>query len=74
MADGDVRLPTTVPRLRVARLDRRSGALAALLALAHWGGGLTDYEVRAVQRLAVPEYGPPAEIEQSAKRYSAAAN
>ncbi len=58
LADGDDTLPTTVPRLRVARLDRQAGVLDAVLALALRPGGLLDDDVRLALQHAVPEYGP----------------
>ena len=57
LADGDDTLPTTVPRLRVARLDRQAGVLDGVLWLAQQSGGLADHDVRVALRHAVPGYG-----------------
>ena len=57
LADGDDTLPTTVPRLRVARLDRQAGVLDDVLLLAQQPGGLADHDVRVALRHAVPGYG-----------------
>ena len=57
LADGDDTLPTTVPRLRVARLDRQACVLDGVLWLAQQSGGLADHDVRVALRHAVPGYG-----------------
>ena len=56
LADGDDMLPTTVPRLRVARLDRQAGLLHELLARAQCPGSLSDDKVRLALQQAIPEY------------------
>ena len=58
LANADDTLPTTVPRLRVARLDHQAGMLVDLLALARRPGDTPDVETRAALQRAVPEYGP----------------
>jgi FlaA1/EpsC-like NDP-sugar epimerase len=56
LADGDDTLPTTVPRLRVARLDRQAGGVGELLALAQRAGSTVCDDVRGALQTAVPEY------------------
>ena len=56
LAGGDDTLPTTVPRLRVARLGRQAGGVDELLALALRAGSLADDGVRGALQTAVPEY------------------
>ena len=58
LADGDDTLPTTVPRLRVARLHRQAGPLHELLSRAQRSGSLFDDEVRLALQRAIPEYLP----------------
>jgi FlaA1/EpsC-like NDP-sugar epimerase len=58
LADSDRTLPTTVPELRIAVLQRDDGRIDELLDLAGSDSAPTsDAEVRAALRLAVPEYG-----------------
>jgi FlaA1/EpsC-like NDP-sugar epimerase len=68
LADGDDTLPTTVPRLRVARLDRQAGVLDAVLTLAHRPGSLFDDEVRFALQQSVPEYGPELQLGLDSRR------
>ena len=58
LADGDDTLPTAVPRLRVARLDRQAAPLHELLSQAQRPGRLSDDEVRLALQQAIPEYPP----------------
>jgi FlaA1/EpsC-like NDP-sugar epimerase len=58
LADADDTVPTAVPRLRIARLDGRSGGVDDLLAWATAPGATASDEVRSRLRLAVPEYQP----------------
>ena len=58
LADGDDTLPTTVPRLRVARLDQQAGLLHELLARAQCPRSLFDDDVRLALQQAIPEYLP----------------
>ncbi|MBA4177906.1 MAG: hypothetical protein C0505_15320 [Leptothrix sp. (in: Bacteria)] len=58
LADADDTLPTAVPRLRVAQLDRQAGALCEVLVLAHRSGNLPDDDARVAFQRSVPEYGP----------------
>lgn len=56
LADSDATLPTTVPRLRVARLEPQGGSIDALLRAAT--EPLDDAGVRALLQRSVPEYRP----------------
>jgi FlaA1/EpsC-like NDP-sugar epimerase len=56
LADSDDTLPTTVPRLRVARLDRHADGVGDLLALAQRAGSTACEDVRGALQTAVPEY------------------
>ncbi len=56
LADADDTLPTAVPRLRVARLDRMAGTLQALPPLAEQGGALADADARRWLQATVPEF------------------
>lgn len=56
LADTDATLPTTVPRLRVARLEPPGGSIEALLRAAT--EPLGDSGVRALLQRSVPEYRP----------------
>jgi FlaA1/EpsC-like NDP-sugar epimerase len=56
LADSDATLPTTVPRLRVARLEPQGGSIEALLRAAT--EPLDDAGVRALLQRSVPEYRP----------------
>jgi FlaA1/EpsC-like NDP-sugar epimerase len=65
LADGDDTLPTAVPRLRVARLDRQAAPLHELLSRAQQLGSLPDDEVRLALQQAIPEYAPKATLIKS---------
>ena len=58
LAAADDTLATTVPRLRVARLQDRAEGLAGLLAWAAACGAAADAEVQRRLRVAVAEYRP----------------
>jgi FlaA1/EpsC-like NDP-sugar epimerase len=59
LADADDTEPTTVPRLRVARLAGRPGGVRELLAWAAAAGQPGDQAVREHLMTAVPEYRAP---------------
>jgi FlaA1/EpsC-like NDP-sugar epimerase len=56
LADADTSVPTSVARLRVARLDRQPVPQGPLLELAQLGTPVDDDTVRAALERAVPEY------------------
>ncbi len=58
LAAADDTLPTPVPRLRIARLDREGGEVAPLLRWAADADAATDDETRERLRRVVPEYRP----------------
>jgi FlaA1/EpsC-like NDP-sugar epimerase len=59
LADTDATLPTTVPRLRLAQLDRQGAPIGELLqALQAAPAALADGDVRTLLRRWVPEYRP----------------
>jgi FlaA1/EpsC-like NDP-sugar epimerase len=59
LADNDATLPTTVPRLRLAQLDRQGAPIGELLqALQAAPAALADGDVRTLLRRWVPEYRP----------------
>ncbi|MGN6527456.1 MAG: polysaccharide biosynthesis protein [Burkholderiaceae bacterium] len=58
LADTDATLPTSIARLRIARLESQPGEFDALLRLAAEAGALSDAEVRQQLMAAVPEYKP----------------
>ena len=58
LADKDDTLPTTVPQLRIARLEDRTEGLAALLAWAETRASLGDAEVQDRLRQLLAEYRP----------------
>jgi FlaA1/EpsC-like NDP-sugar epimerase len=60
LASGDDTLPTPVPRLRIARLDRQPGDVSALLRWASEAPRRSDEQTRARLREVVPEYQPAA--------------
>ena len=60
LADADDTLPTSVPRLRVARLAGPDGSVSELLAWAQQAGHPSQDEVRLHLRSVVGEYGPAA--------------
>jgi len=60
LADADNTLPTSVPRLRIARLAEESGEIEALLRWAAATDLARDIEVREMLRQVVAEYRPAA--------------
>ncbi len=60
LADSDRTLPTTVPELRIARLQHEEGRIETLLAFADAATPSDDAAVREALREAVPEYQPSA--------------
>nr|CCF78657.1 Polysaccharide biosynthesis protein [Rubrivivax gelatinosus S1] len=60
LADADNTLPTSVPRLRIARLAEESGEIEALLRWAASTEVARDIEVREMLRQVVAEYRPTA--------------
>jgi len=61
LADEDATLPTTVPQLRIARLNAEPAPLDELLALADGSAVPPDAAVRDVLARAVPGYQPATE-------------
>jgi FlaA1/EpsC-like NDP-sugar epimerase len=60
LADRDASVPTSIERLRIARLDADGPSVEGLLRLAAGGGPVVaDEIVRAELARAVPEYRPP---------------
>ena len=59
LSDEDTTIATTVPRIRIARLDPRAASLDALWQAAQADGGTPDEAtVRAALQRVVPEYRP----------------
>jgi FlaA1/EpsC-like NDP-sugar epimerase len=56
LADADMTLPTSVPRLRIARLESQSASLSELLRVGAQATALDDDRVRAELLRVVPEY------------------
>jgi FlaA1/EpsC-like NDP-sugar epimerase len=60
LADADTTIPTSIPQLRIARLESRESPIADLLRRAADAQALTDEAVRAELARVVPEYRPTA--------------
>jgi FlaA1/EpsC-like NDP-sugar epimerase len=60
LADGDATLPTSAPRLRIARLHDQPDGVPELLAWADQAAAMTDETVRARLAALVREYRPAA--------------
>ncbi|MDP9123454.1 MAG: polysaccharide biosynthesis protein [Pseudomonadota bacterium] len=60
LADADATIPTSIQRLRIARLESRAWNLGELLDRIAEPGGMSDEDVRAELARVVPEYRPSA--------------
>ena len=58
LADADATIPTSVPQLRIARLESRETSVGELLRRVAEPGALSDEEVRRELMQVVPEYKP----------------
>ena len=58
LADADSTIPTSVPQLRIARLESRESSIGELLRRIAQPDALSDEEVRAQLVQVVPEYKP----------------
>ena len=58
LADADATIPTSVPQLRIAKLESRESSVGELLRRVAEPGALSDEEVRAQLMQVVPEYKP----------------
>jgi FlaA1/EpsC-like NDP-sugar epimerase len=67
LADADTTLPTSVPRILMARLEADAGAAAALVQWVRARETATPQEVRTRLAQAVPEYRAPGVLVDSAR-------